>query len=52
MIPFCALCGNLMFIQEGSSGRLQMVCNVCPIVKSIAKTITGRSYYKLKVIFL
>lgn len=49
MIPFCTLCGNLMFVQEGSSGGIQMVCNVCPVFKNITKTVTGRSYYKLKV---
>lgn len=50
MIPFCPLCGNLMFVQEGPSGRLQIVCNICPVQQNINKTITERTYYKLKVI--
>ncbi|XP_065173912.1 DNA-directed RNA polymerase III subunit RPC10 [Atheta coriaria] len=49
MISYCPLCGNLMFLQQGS-GRMQLTCNVCPIVQPIKQTITSRTFYKLKEI--
>ncbi|XP_017785818.1 PREDICTED: DNA-directed RNA polymerase III subunit RPC10 [Nicrophorus vespilloides] len=49
MIPFCPLCGNLMFVQE-KGARIQLVCNICPIFQVITKTVTSKTYYKLKEI--
>ncbi|KRT80020.1 hypothetical protein AMK59_7422 [Oryctes borbonicus] len=50
MIPFCSLCGNLLFVQEGLHGRIQLVCNICPVFQNITKTVSSRTYYKLKEI--
>ncbi|XP_022912625.2 DNA-directed RNA polymerase III subunit RPC10 [Onthophagus taurus] len=50
MLPFCPICGNLMYVQEGAQYRLQIACSTCPIIQNISKTIVSSTYYKKKEI--
>nr|CAH7726379.1 unnamed protein product [Callosobruchus chinensis] len=50
MVAFCPFCSNILFVEEHIGGKLQFICNVCPVFFPVKKLITYRNYYRLKEI--
>lgn len=50
MLFFCPTCGNLLLIEEDTTGSNRFTCNTCPYICRINKKISNRIYPKLKVI--
>ncbi|KAK5642773.1 hypothetical protein RI129_008940 [Pyrocoelia pectoralis] len=42
MMPFCSVCGNLLFVQEAETGKIRLVCRICPLFRNITKTLVNR----------
>lgn len=48
MMPFCSICGNLLFVEESAIGKMRFSCRICPTFRNIKKKLVTRNYYKPK----
>ncbi|KAK4877425.1 hypothetical protein RN001_009931 [Aquatica leii] len=46
MMPFCSLCGNLLFVEAAETGKLRFACKLCPLFRNITKTLASRKAWK------
>ncbi|KOB78797.1 Ischemia/reperfusion inducible protein [Operophtera brumata] len=45
---FCPTCANLLMVDEGPETALRYSCNTCPYMYNIKKTVSSRTFPKLK----